>query len=69
MRRRWDDQFLITRIANILFHAGLVPRKKAPSPDYWLFRHVISASMRADFGMISYESASHSRDYEHTPAL
>jgi hypothetical protein len=30
---RWDDQFLINRIAYILFHAGLVPRKKAPSPD------------------------------------
>jgi hypothetical protein len=32
-RGKWDDQFLITRIAYILFHAGLVPRKKAPSPD------------------------------------
>jgi hypothetical protein len=32
---RWGDQFLITRIAYILFHAGLVPRKKAPSPDYF----------------------------------
>ena len=31
---KWDDQFFITRIANILFHAGLVPRKKAPSVDY-----------------------------------
>ena len=31
--RRWDEQFLITRIAYILFHAGLIPRKKAPSPD------------------------------------
>jgi hypothetical protein len=32
---RWDDQYLINRIAYILFHAGLVPRKKAPSPDYF----------------------------------
>src|SRR5438132_4595084 len=31
--RRWDEQFLITRIAYILFHAGLIPRKKALSPD------------------------------------
>src|ERR1043166_5464221 len=30
---RCGDQFLITRIAYILFHAGLVPLKKAPSPD------------------------------------
>ena len=33
LHRRWDEQFLITRIAYILFHAGLVPRKKAPSSD------------------------------------
>ena len=31
--RRWDDQILTNRIAQILFHAGLVPRKKAPSAD------------------------------------
>src|SRR5438445_13697155 len=31
--RRWDEQFLTNRIAYILFHAGLIPRKKAPSPD------------------------------------
>jgi len=33
--RRWDDQILTNRIAQILFHAGLVPRKKAPSADYF----------------------------------
>ena len=31
--RRWDDQILTNRTAHILFHAGLVPRKQAPSPD------------------------------------
>jgi len=30
---KWGDQFLITRIAHILFHAHVVPRKQAPSPD------------------------------------
>jgi hypothetical protein len=34
-RSKWGDQFLITRIAYILFHAGLVPHKKAPSPAYF----------------------------------
>src|SRR5262249_28573830 len=33
--RRWDDQILTNRIAHILFHAGLVPPKKAPSADYF----------------------------------
>ena len=32
--RRWDEQFLIRRIAYILFRAHLVPRKQAPSADY-----------------------------------
>src|SRR6266516_921392 len=35
LHRRWDEQFLTNRIAYILFHAGLVPRKKAASPDYF----------------------------------
>ena len=35
----------------------------------WLFRYVISASIYADFRMIPHESASHSRDYEHTPRI
>ena len=34
LHRRWDEQFLIRRIAYILFHAHLVPRKQAPSADY-----------------------------------
>jgi hypothetical protein len=36
---------------------------------FWLCRYVMSASMHADFRMISYESALHSRDYEHTASI
>jgi hypothetical protein len=35
----------------------------------WLFRYVISARMHADFRMTPYESALHSRDYEHTASI
>ena len=45
--RRWDDQILTNRIAQILFHAGLVPRKQAPSADS--FKLLASIIMRQKY--------------------
>jgi len=47
-----------------------IPDYRPGDPDIsWLFQYVISASMHADFRRILHESASHSRDYEHTPHM